>query len=334
VKTLVTGAPGWLATRLVEVLSCGWDGKTKSDRQVRCLVLRGVDPSPISRFPIEIVEGNVCNKSSLKNAARGADTIFHAVGIIHPRRIQELCDINTEGTRNILSAATEAGVKRFIFVSSNSVTGCNSNRNKLFTESDPPNPYMAYGRSKYQAERIVKEFNERGKIETVVIRPCWYYGPNQPTRQTRFFEMIKAGNPIIFGDGKNLRSMSYIDNVVQGLLLAERSEKANGQTYWIADKRPYETIEIYRTVAEILGVKDFRPRFAPSLASELCKCIDAALQFVGLYYTDFHVVGEMNKDIACSIEKAEKALGYRPTIELREGMEKSIEWCRKNGASI
>jgi len=120
----------------------------------------------------------------------------------------------------------------------------------LFNENHPYNPYKNYGKSKMLAEKYVNRMFREGKINTTIIRPCWFYGPNQPLRQTTFFKMIKKGNPLVFGDGNNLRSMSYVDNIVQAMILASQSEKANGQTYWIADERPYPTIEIYQTVAD------------------------------------------------------------------------------------
>ena len=138
----------------------------------------------------------------------------------------------------------------------------------------------------------------------------------------------------MFGDGENLRSMSYVDNIVQGLTLAESVEKAAGNTYWIADERPYPTIEIYRTVAELLDVQDFSPRYIPGFSCYIAEIADELIQATGFYWTEMHVAGEMNRNIACSIEKAKAELGYKPTIELREGMRRSIEWCRKKGMDI
>src|SRR4030042_1453836 len=144
----------------------------------------------------------------------------------------------------MLKVSTEAGVKRFIYISSNSVAGVNGHRATLMTEGDEPHPYFHYGASKYKAETIVQHNQKSGKIETVILRPCWFYGPNQPKRQTTFFTMIKKGNPIVFGNGNNLRSLSYIDDICQAMLLAAENEHANGQTYWIADEKPYPPIEI------------------------------------------------------------------------------------------
>jgi nucleoside-diphosphate-sugar epimerase len=333
-KTLVTGAPGWLGDTLVEALVKGSPDFEVKTRDVRCLVIKGANTARLKSLGVEIAEGDIRDPSTLMDVAKGIDTVFHCAGLIHPKKISEVYDINTRGTENMITAASYAGVKRFVHVSSNSPAGTNRSRDKLMKESDAPRPYKAYGRSKMLAERIVQNFQKQEKIETVIVRPCWFYGPNQPARQTRFFKMIKAGNPIVFGDGNNLRSMSYVDNLVQGLVLAEKTEKASGQIYWIADARPYPTNEIYRTVAELLDVKDFKPRHIPALASTVAEIVDTLLQAAGMYWTEVHVAGEMDKDIACSIDKARAELGYNPKIDLREGMRRSIEWCRKNGMPV
>lgn len=332
--TLVTGAPGWLGTRFLEALSDPADPLQKysavQDRAVRALVLPGMNTSSLPKDRIELAEGSVLDPASLEKAMQGIHTVFHLVGIIHPKKIPQLFELNTKGTENMLAAAAKAGVKRFIFVSSNSAGGVNTSNDVLLKEDDPPRPYMAYGRSKLQAEEAVKRYHAEGKMETVIIRPCWFYGPGngQPERQLRFFRMIQKGNPILFGNGKNLRSMSYLDNTIQGLMLCEKVQAAAGQTYWIADEKPYPTIEIYRTIARLFNV-ELKPRMLPDLASFTCRQIDTVLQAMGQYITEFHVAGEMNLPIACSVDKAKRELGYAPDVSLEEGMRRSIEWARK-----
>lgn len=335
---LVTGVPGWLGTRFVELLARGEaPGLPLSQgRTVRCLVLPEADASDLSSLgsAVEIVRGDLRRPETLAPAVRGVGTVFHLAGIIHPRRIADLYALNTEGTRHLLAAAAGAGVRRLVHISSNSAGGVNERRDRLMREEDPPRPYLHYGRSKRLAEIAVEAFHREGRLETVILRPCWFYGVRQPARQTRFFRMIRGGRPIIFGSGENLRSMTYIDNAVQAMLLAERTASAAGQTYWIADERAYPVNEIYRTVAELLEVRSFRPRHVPALASTACLAADRLLQAAGLYSTDFHVAGEMDKDIACSVEKARRDLGYAPRVSLREGMRRSIDWCRANGVGI
>jgi nucleoside-diphosphate-sugar epimerase len=324
-KALVTGAPGWLGTRFVEILA-------EKNRDIRCLVLPGIDASYLQKLGAEIVPGNISKPESLEGVADGVETVFHIVGIVHTRffRVRDFFKINTAGTENMLECAIRAGVKRFIYVSSNSPAGCNYRRDVLMNEYIPPRPYMTYGKSKARSERAVNEAFIKGELETVILRPCWFYGPGQPARQTRLMTMIKNGNVPLFGDGSNLRSMTYIDSLCDALILAGEKEAAKGETYWIADEKPYTTLEIYQTIAELLGVK-LKTINIPGFVSDMATMVDWTLQKLHMYQTETHVVGELNKNIACSIEKAKKDLGYEPKIDLREGMKRSIEWAKERG---
>jgi nucleoside-diphosphate-sugar epimerase len=197
---------------------------------------------------------------------------------------------------------------------------------------------MSYGKSKMLGEQAVREANGKG-IETVVIRPPWFYGPGQPPRQGLFFTMIKEGRAPLVGPGDNRRSMAYVDNICQGLLLCERVERACGQVYWIADRRPYPMTEILDTVERVLE-RDFGIAVAhkrmrlPGLASGVAWAMDGMLQGLGLYNQKIHVLSEMNQTIACTVAKAEQELGYDPKVELEEGMRRSIRWMVEKGMSI
>jgi nucleoside-diphosphate-sugar epimerase len=148
--------------------------------------------------------------------------------------------------------------------------------------------------------------------------------------------MIKEGRFPILGDGMQKRSMAYVDNICQGLLLAATVESANGEAYWIADERPYTVNEIVDTVQRVLeeefGVACSTRRLRlPAVVGDVARVIDGALQSVGLYNQKFHVLSEMNHSIACSVEKAKNDLGYAPTVALRQGMLESLRWCLANG---
>ena len=273
-QILVTGAPGWLGSRLVESLVGGLpDGDALKERwrdaRIRCLVLPGQEASALARLPdrIEVLAGDLRDPADCDRFCQGAKgaILFHTAGLIHPRRIAELYSVNVVGRAQLLDAAIRAGVRRAVVVSSNSPCGCNPHPDHLFDELSPYHPCLNYGRSKMQMELAVHERQQRGGIETVLVRPPWFYGPNQPPRQTLFFRMIRAGKAPIVGSGLNLRSMSYIDNLCQGLLLAAMSPRANGQTYWMADRRPYSMNEIIDTVERLLETELAGP--APTSAS-------------------------------------------------------------------
>jgi nucleoside-diphosphate-sugar epimerase/choline dehydrogenase-like flavoprotein len=348
-SVIVTGAPGWLGTRLVEVLTRGFPdlpayATPDPTRTVRCLVHPAADPTTLVALDerLQIATGDLTDRAALRELCRDAagGTVFHVAGLVHPaRRTAELEHVNVEGTRNLLAAAEEAGVRRVVVVSSNSPIGCNPHPEHVFDERSPYQPYMGYGRSKEKMEHLVAATQARGKLETVVIRPPWFYGPHQPPRQTLFFTMIKEGRFPVLGDGTQRRSMAYVDNICQGLLLAADTPSANGETYWIADEHPYAINEIVATVAEVLE-SEFRIPCArrqmrlPSLVGSVAWLADWAIQSTGFYEQKLHVLGEMNKTIACSIEKAKRDLGYRPCWALREGMVASIRWCLEHGQQI
>jgi nucleoside-diphosphate-sugar epimerase len=345
---LVTGAPGWLGNRLVHFLGNDhpdWpeDVEKPTFGGIRCLVLPGADVDRLRELApdAELVEGDVRDPAAVGRFLTGAEgaTVFHLAGVIHPRRIRELYEINTDGTRHVLAAAAAAGARRVVATSSNSPIGASRDPSTLFDEGSPYRPYLAYGQSKKLMEDALNAAAADGGPETVILRPCWFYGPDQPPRQTTFFQMIKDGKAPIVGDGECRRSMSYVDNTALGLLLAAARPEAAGQTYWVADERPYSMNEIVATVESVLE-EDFGMEVAhdrmrlPSVASEVAYAVDASLQRAGLYQQKIHVLSEMNKTIACSVQKARDELGYRPSVELREGMRRSVEWCLANGQQI
>ena len=344
---IVTGYPGWLGNRFMHFLHephPDWpeDAERPEFDSIRALVLPGQAETGRARHPdVELVEGDVRDPAAVGRLLRdgGGATVFHLAGIIHPKRVRELFEINTEGTRHLLAASAAAGVRRFVATSSNSPAGVSRDQGELFDESSPSRPYMSYGRSKQLMEDAVNRAHAEGALEGVVLRPCWFYGPEQPPRQSTFFTMIREGKAPIVGGGEARRSMSYVDNTSLGLLLAAARPEAAGNTYWIADERPYAMNEIVDTVEELLEhefgmeVKHDRMRL-PGVASEVALACDWAIQRTGLYQQEIHVLSEMNKTIACSVAKARDELGYRPGIELREGMRRSIQWCLENGQQI
>mgnify|MGYP000879421975 CR=1 FL=1 len=321
---LVTGANGWLGSSLMNAL--------QKDGEIRGADLINSNTSS----KIDIRNSDHCNVFC-QNSKGGV--LFHTAGIIHPEKVKDFYAINVEGTRNILEAAVAAGIKRAVIVSSNSPCGCNPKTGDLFDESSPFNPYMHYGKSKMLMEQLVSDYHKKGKIETVIVRAPWFYGPNQPPRQNLFFEMIRDGKVPIIDSGKNLRSMAYIDNLCEGLILCSESPIASGKTYWIADKDPYSMSEIVDTVERLLenefSISCTNKRFQiPKFLCDTAWLLDKFLQSLGQYHQKIHVLSEMDKNISCSIEKAESELGYNPKISLEEGMRRSITWCLEQGVKF
>lgn len=334
----VTGAAGWLGKAVIDRLVSGFPenenlGSLLKVDSISALVLPG-EENQLDAWAdhVDIVGGNLCDAADCERFMRSASdgVLIHLAGIIHPRLFtKDFQRVNVEGSQNILQAACGHGASRAVVMSSNSPIGCNRHNDDLFDESSPYNPYMGYGKSKMQMEQFVNKVSDENKIETVLIRGPWFYGPFQPARQTTFFEMIRDGKAPIVGDGENKRSMVYVDNLAQGILLAAVMPQARGQTYWVADERPYTMNEVINTVEYLLANEfNIECKYSrlklPSFVSEVALFCDWALQSVGLYHQKIHVLSEMNKTIACSIEKARQELGYQPLIALEDGMRESI----------
>lgn len=322
-KFLVTGSPGWLCNRLVEVMC-------KRKMNTRCLVLKGMNTDYLEKLGAEIVYGNVLDYSSLLPATDSIDKVIHAVGILHPKKSKTFYQINMEGTKNMLAACVTKNVKKFLYISSNSAQGCNLDRNVPMTEDGPDIPYTDYGKSKWKAEQIVKKFQKEKKLQTVILRPCWFYGPDPGPIMIELINYIKKGNPPIFGSGENLRTMSYIDNTVEAILLAINNDKTNGNTYWIGDEKPYRLIDVYNEFAKQLDVK-IKPRKIPWCICQLAEKLDIFLGKFGQYNKHLHVCGETGHDIWCDIKKAQNDFGYNPQISLHEGVKRTIESVQKLG---
>lgn len=344
---IITGATGWLGMGLLKALIEGIDGCPNLSRadeaQIRVFVLPSDKSEDFSKFgyKIEIIRGDVRNPNDCARLLQGADgaLLYHTAGVIHPKRLSDFYSVNVDGTQNLLAAAQKSKIKRAVIVSSNSPIGCNPTHEHVFDEESAFNPYMSYGHSKMLMEESVLRIQQEGAIETVRIRAPWFYGPFQPERQTLFFQMIRDGNMPIVGNGKNMRSMAYIDNLAQGLILAGKAPVANGKVYWIADERPYSMNEIVDTVEDVLstdfGIKCTHKRLRiPSIASDIAFWVDKSIQGLGMYHQKIHVLSEMNKTIACSVALAMQELKYSPTITLREGMNRSVSWMQQNGIKL
>jgi nucleoside-diphosphate-sugar epimerase len=338
--TIVTGSAGWLGRAVVDHLT-RTDGPHARPGRVRALVTSAADAALVASLPrVDVVVGDVRHPDGLAELFRdlhGVVDVVHAAGVIHPARLDDFTEINARGTQNVMRAATTHGIRRAVHVSSNSPFGVNVHRLDTFRNDEPYAPYYGYGRSKMQAELRVLDAVAAG-LDAVIVRPPWFYGPFQPPRQTTFFRMVRTGKFPVIGDGRQRRSMVHVDNLVQGIVRAELTPTPPGRGWWIADAEPYEVNDIVATVGRALRAEGFdvvdNTLHLPAVAGRVAERVDAALQRRGRYVQQVHVLGEMDKTIACDIGAARGELGYEPTVALEEGMRQSIRWCRAEGLEL
>lgn len=329
-RVLLTGVPGWLTTAMLDSLR---DQPPHGLTAVRCMVQPDFLPAARERpvqlpVPVEYVAADLRDDGSLAEAAKGVDTIFHAAGILHVRRTRDWYNINTAGTRRLLDGALAGGVTRFVNVSSNAAAGRSDSRERLLTEDDPPMPLSHYGRSKWLAEELLNAAADQ--IEVVNLRPCMFYGPPVPTRHVEIYKRIIHGKMPLVGSGDYARSLSHIDNLVQGCRLAMSHPAAKGETYYLSDRRTYTTKKVVEAMAAACGVA---PRYLrlPAIVGPIAFAGDITLAAMQLYWQTLHLVGESHWHVGVSCEKAVRELGYDPKVEIDEGMKGAVEWCRRQG---
>ncbi|MBK6762405.1 MAG: NAD(P)-dependent oxidoreductase [Micrococcales bacterium] len=333
---VVTGAAGWFGRAFLEVL-----GK-KQVRDVRVLVHSPREiPEVAEALPAaRVYVGDVMQRRDMADLFDGADgcEVVHAAGVIHPLRVADFERVNTVGTRTVVAAALNAGVRRFVHISSNSAIGTNPGPDEAFRDNEPYHPYLGYGRSKMLAEVEVAEALGAAGVPAVILRPPWFYGRFQPARQARFLKTVRSGRFPLIGGGGNRRSMVDVDRLAGAAWQALRVGTAGIRPYWIADARPYAMTEVLDAVREAarlegLPVKPGVVRL-PAFAGPVAYRVDALLQRYGRYQQEVHVAGELDKTIACRVDGAVRDLGYEPATDLVDGMRRSIRWGLANGQDL
>ncbi|MGZ6523233.1 MAG: NAD-dependent epimerase/dehydratase family protein, partial [Bacteroidia bacterium] len=266
---------------------------------------------------IEIVYGDITDPKSLTSALQNVKTVYHLAGIIYPKKIKTYYQINSEGTKNLVDACIVSGTRRIIFMGTDSICGYGRSQ-KIFDSTTPPHPYKNYGRSKYLAEKYILDKTEEGKIDGTSLRGFWFFGPFMPERNLNFFKMFHWKKQIVFGNGKNFRSISHVDNTIQAFIRAEKNKNTIGKWYWIGDKKADYTVDdIYKNIAESLGVK-YNPMYIPNWICELFSIFDSMIGWFGRINATIHAAGKFHKNIAGKIDAAEQDFNYNPTVGFEE----------------
>ena len=316
---LITGVPGWLGNCFVDILLNGDRlGRHYATREVRLLV----EPRQRALLDLpqqfQIFTADLTNPGSLGEALKGVSTVIHLAGAIYPQRIGTLYRVNTEGTRHLVDACIEAGVRRFLYMSTDSVCGHGTPRQRIFDENTPDRPYRHYGQSKWQAEQYILENTRAGLLDGTILRGFWFFGPFAPERQERFLAMMRKDRQLVFGSGQNYRSISLTDNTVGAFLAAENARGTIGKSYWIGDERADYTVnDVYRLLCQAAG-QTYRPIHTPAFVCSLARFADACLARIGLLHPTVHALGKFDFDIAGQIDAARRDFGYQPVTSLPE----------------
>ena len=327
-KFLVTGITGFIGSNLAKKL-------VESDYEVRGLILEGTDESNLEKFAdkIEKVYGDITEPDSIRPFFEGIDVVVHLAARATDWGPEKLFQkINFGGSKNVLNAAIDAGVKRFIFMSSLAVHGFKGFQNA--DEETPYDPYNAYARSKKAVEDLLNDTFEQGKIETVIVRPGFaIFGPFDRLDSSKFYERIENRKflPTV-KKGKPLLCYSYVENLADGLILVATHPKAAGQTYIISDGPIIPNQEYLEKVYVGCG-KEPKIKSLPywlaitgaTIYEAFCKLIRKKTRPLISRY----LVKVGATDLGFTNEKVVKELGYKATVGIEEGFKRTYDWYKE-----
>ena len=285
-------------------------------------------PSTVATTPpLEIVRGDLRDSDALRAAVQGVDSILHAAGVVHVRRIRDWYDVNTGGTQALARAAQEAGVGRLVYISSNAAAGAARDFDHVLTEADPPAPRSHYGRSKWLAEQALAAMTP---LETVVLRPACFTA--RRCRRGTSRSIGESSRDACRWSAGAISPAAFPTSTTWCRAAAWRwaIPRRRARTYYITDRPIYTTLEIVEAMAAALGV---RPRYLrlPRAIGPMAFAANHALSALGLYWQTLHLVGESDWHVGVSCDKACRQLGYRPTMTLAGGMAQAVAWCVGQG---
>ena len=249
---LVTGVTGFTGSHLARYLK-------SRGRRVRGLALPGLGTSDLEKEGIEVVAGDLTKPETLQPAVKDVDRIYHIAAVYREQDIprKRFFDVNAEGSRNLLEAAKSQGVGRFIHCSTVGVQG--EIAEPPATEEAPYRPGDYYQESKLQGEKIALEYARKG-MPLVVFRPVGIYGPGDD-RFLKLFRYIQQRTFRMFGSGKVLYHLTYIDDLVEGIYLAGSKPGIEGEIFTLAGGTYTTLNELVALIAEVLGVEVSRRHY-------------------------------------------------------------------------
>ena len=266
---------------------------------------------------IEFVQGDLENRRDMEQALEGVDVVFHEAALASvPRSVDAPLDTNAAcvtGTVTLLDAARQSGVRRIVYGASSSAYGDQPIPAKH--EALMPAPLSPYAAAKLAGEFYCQAFTATYGLETVSLRYFNVFGPRQDPQSQyaavipKFITQMLAGQPpTIFGDGRQSRDFTYIDNIVHGNRLAEDAPDAVGRTINVACGESFNLLQLVDGINRALGTR-IEPIFEPPRAGDV-------------------------RDSLADISLARKLLHYEPTIDFNEGLRRTIEFYRQSAGKI
>lgn len=303
-KILITGGCGFIGNAITKnLLNRGFDVK------IFDLPMQFELNPPHN--DVEVFKGSIMDIDAVTNAIKGCDYVIHLAALLGVKRTEEerlsCLNLNIQGTVNVLEACVRDNVKKILFSSSSEVYG--DLKLSPINENTPKNPVSVYAVTKLAGEEYLKAYKQRYNLDYSVVRFFNVYGPGQVSQFVvpRFIlSVLKNEQPTIYFGGSQIRCFCYVDDAVEGAVLAMLSQKANSDVFNIGNEKGYcSVIDLAKKIINLTG-KDMEPIMAqPDLSDR----------------TEYREIFERIPDIS----KAKSILGYNPKISLDKGLGMTIK---------
>lgn len=326
---LVTGATGLVGSHAAERMQ-------ERGVRTRALVRESADVEFLKGLGVETAVGDLTDRDSLKPAVEGVTVVVHCaakVGDWGPT--DEYRSVNVRALESLLNEVKAAGtVKRFVHISSLGVYEARDHYGTDESEQPSTKGIDGYTLTKVEAEELVLRHVKENELPATVLRPGFIYGPRDRTVLPRILEKLKSGDVKFLGSGEQLMNNTYVGNLVDAVLLAIEHDESVGRVYNITDDRLVTKREFMRTIAEAAGY-DVPTKSVPlPIARGLARVMEGTWKVLGkkqaplLSSARIKFLG-LNLDY--SIDRAKRELGYAPSVDFTEAMQKTVAWFRDTG---
>ncbi len=320
-KALVTGATGFIGSHTADMLlEKGFD--------VHCTIRKTSNLRWLKDKPFKLHEASFSEIESLKKAAEGADYIFHVAGATFARNFEDFLRSNRDGTKNLLEAAkqTAPDLKRFLFISSQTVAGPSQSLEKPKVETDACFPITSYGKSKKAAEDEVLKYKDI--MPVTIVRPPAVIGPRD-TAIFPLFKAVKGGLATLIGIKPKYLSLIHSHDVARGAIEAALSDNTKGKIYFLSSEKFYTWDEIMDMIKNSVGRKKV---FKLKIPHFIVLSAGGMTEFLGKLSTKPPIFNyEKAQDFiqqywTCSVEAAKNDFGYRQMMPMEQAIEDTVKW--------
>ncbi len=271
--------------------------------------------------------GNIDGSTDWSSALTNTTHVIHTAARVHIMKesvadpLQAFRKVNTEGTLNLARQAAEAGVTRFIFISSVKVNGEQTKAGMAFTEEDVSGSDDPYAISKHEAETDLRRLASETRMEIVIIRPPLVHGPGVKANFLSLMKLVRTGFPLPLGKIDNRRSMVSLDNLIDFIITCITHPKAANQTFLVSDGEDLSVTQLLRKLASAM---DMPSRLIPIPSSWL----KIALSVVGKKSIADRLCGSLQVNIT----KAQTLLDWSPKWSVDEGIKKTVKFFLENSS--